>query len=144
MNGDRYKVDLEKQFILSIHTRWFVGHSWISVTQVFADVHGEGTSATTESVSLGSELSAIALFAPQGIVVGVHVGRVQSFVAKVALEAHLVPLVSTGEQFLSGVHWLAASKANVGHFLAIKLNNTISIQQIQHFNVNIRSWNNVQ
>ena len=86
---------------------------------MFADVHGEGTSATTESVSLGSELSAIALFAPQGIVVGVHVGRVQSFVAKIALEANLVPLVSTGEQFFGGIDRLVTSKANVGHFRSI-------------------------
>lgn len=61
-------------------------------------------------------LSSITLFAPEHIIVGVDVGRVQSLVAKVALEANLVPLVATGQQLFGGVHGLVATKADVRHF----------------------------
>ena len=82
---------------------------------MFTDVHGEGTSSTAESVSLGSKLAAIALLAPQHIVMRIDVDRVESFVAQVALEANLVPFLATGEQLLGRVHGLLTSKTNVGH-----------------------------
>ena len=98
---------------LVVDTRWLVGHLRLSVAQMFTDVHGEGASAATEAVSLGTELAAIALLAPEGVVVGVDVGGVQSLVAEVALEADLVPLLATGEEFLSGVHGLVTLGADV-------------------------------
>ena len=82
---------------------------------MLADVHREGAGATTESVSLGAELASVALFAPQGVVVRVDVGRIQTFVAEVALETHLVPLISTGEQLLRRVDGLVASETDVRH-----------------------------
>ena len=47
---------------------------------------------------------------------GVNICGVETLVAEVALEAGLVPLEATGEEFLSGVDWLVAFKANVRHF----------------------------
>ena len=82
---------------------------------MLTDVHGQGTSATTKAVSLRAEASSIALLAPEGIIMGVDVGRVQALVAEVALETDLVPLVAAGQQLLGGVHGLVATKADVRH-----------------------------
>lgn len=83
---------------------------------MFANVHGESAGATTETVTLGSELAAITLFAVESGIVAVDVGGIEALVAEVALEADLVPLQATGEELLSGVDGLVASQANVGHF----------------------------
>ena len=86
---------------------------------MFTDVHGEGTSAATEAVSLGSELAAVALLAPQGLLMGVDVDGVQSLVAQVALEAHLVPLVASGEELFGGVHGLVTLGTDSAHVVEV-------------------------
>ena len=83
---------------------------------MFTDVHAQGASTTAKAVALGAKLAAIALLAPEGIVMGVDIGGVQALVAEVALEAHLVPLVATSQQLLGGVDGLVAAKADVRHF----------------------------
>ena len=101
--------------LLVVDTRGLVGHLGISIAQVFTNIHGQSASATTKSVSFGSKLSAITLLAPKGIVMGIDIGGVQSFVAKVALEANLMPLLATGQEFFSRIHGLVASKTNCRH-----------------------------
>jgi len=71
-------------------------------------VHGQASSATTESVSLRSVLAAVAVLAEQHRLVLTAVCGIQSLVAHAALEAGLVEFVSTGNALLSSVHGLAA------------------------------------
>jgi len=64
---------------------------------MLSDVHGQGTSASTETIPFGSKLTSVALLAIQGVVMVVHVDGIQSFGAQVTLEAgSFVPLGSSG------------------------------------------------
>lgn len=71
-------------------------------------VHRQAAGTATESVTLGSVLAAVAIFAVQLVLVLGAVGRVEHLAAHSALEASFVPFVSTGDSFLGGVDRLAA------------------------------------
>jgi len=85
-----------------------VGHGGVLVAKVLSLVHGQTSGATTEAVSLGSVLAAVALLAEDLAAVLADVGRVELLVAEAALEAGLVPLAASGQHLLGGVHRLAA------------------------------------
>jgi len=91
---------------------WLVWHGAFGVAEVFSLVHAQTSSSAAESIALGSELSAIALFAEEFTGVLSSVGAVQSLVAKTALEAVLVPFVSSGQHFFGGINGLLALGAD--------------------------------
>lgn len=69
---------------LVVHASGLVGHlAAIAIAQMFADIHGESTSATAEADTLGTELATIALFAVQLIVVVAVIGRVEALAAQI-------------------------------------------------------------
>lgn len=82
---------------------------------MLADVHGEGAGAAAEADALRAVLPPVAGLAEEGLLVLTAVGRLQAFVAQVALEAGLVPLETTGEDLLGGVDALLALAA-LGYF----------------------------
>lgn len=86
----------------------YLRHLAFSVTQMLALVHCERARAATKSVTLWSELAAIALLAEEVATVLGCVRAVQPLVAEAALEALLVPLGARGEHLLGGIHRLAA------------------------------------
>lgn len=73
-----------------------------------ASVHAQASRATAEAVALGSELAAVALLAEELAAVFRGIGGVEMFVAESALEAGLVPLLTSGQHLLGGVHRLGA------------------------------------
>lgn len=75
---------------------------------MLALVHGQTASSASESVTLWSELAAIALLAEEVTAVLSGVGAVEPLVAKAALEALLVPLRASGQHLLGRVDRLAA------------------------------------
>lgn len=75
---------------------------------MLALVHGQAAGATAETVALGSELAAVALFAEEVAAVLGGVGAVESLVTEAALEALSVPLGTGGEHLLGRVNGLAA------------------------------------
>lgn len=87
---------------------WLVAHGALGVAKVLALVHGQAAGATTEAVTLGTELAAIALLAEQLASVLAGVGAVQPLVAETADEAGLVPLGASCQHLLGGIHRLAA------------------------------------
>jgi hypothetical protein len=54
----------------------------IGVAKMSASVHGQGSSTTTESVTLRSVLASVAHLAEEFVLVSVGVGRIQKFVAQ--------------------------------------------------------------
>lgn len=75
---------------------------------MFTNIHGQTTSTASEAVSFGSELAAMAVLAEYLAVVLSAVGGVKEFVAKSALEAGLVPLLSSSKTLFGSVHRFAA------------------------------------
>jgi len=84
----------------------------LSCLEVGAGVHAEASGASTEAVTLGSELAAVARLAVQHALVAVHVGRVQHLVAHAALEALLVEGQLADHSGLGGVDGLVAPWAH--------------------------------
>ena len=58
-------------------------HECFGVSKVLSLVHAQSTGTTTETVTFGTEFSAVALFAIEGTLVLIVVSAVQSFVAKI-------------------------------------------------------------
>lgn len=87
---------------------WLVAHGALGVSEVLALVHGQAAGATTEAVTLGAELTAVALLAEELAAVLAGVGAVQPLVAETADEAGLVPLGASCQHLLGGIHGLAA------------------------------------
>jgi hypothetical protein len=83
---------------------------------MFSDVHRKSSGSTTETVSFGSKLAGIALLAIESIFVRIHVNGIQPLVAQIALEAGLVPFVTTGQQFFGSVDRLIALETDIRHF----------------------------
>jgi len=90
-----------------------VGHLTFGVTELRTRVHGESTSTTTESVALGSEFAAVALFAEDVSIVLGQGRTVQHLRAHTAFQAHLMPFPVGGQLLLSLVDWLATFRAFV-------------------------------
>lgn len=89
---------------------------------MLSDIHGEGAGTTTEAVSLGSELSGVALLAVKGLVMGVDVDRVQSLVAQVALETDLMPLETPGQHLFGRIDRSVALQTDIRHiFIVLRL-----------------------
>jgi hypothetical protein len=78
------------------------------VAKVFTDIHGQTTSTSAKTVSFWSEFAAMAVLAEHLTVVLGAVGGVEEFIAEPALETGLVPLLSSGQSFLSSVDGFAA------------------------------------
>jgi len=100
---------------LGVDTAGLVLHLAGPITQVLAEIHGQGASAAAETVALGAELAGVALLTVEGLVVGVHVDRVQALVAQVALETDLMPLETPGQHLLGRVDRAVALQTDVGH-----------------------------
>jgi len=79
-----------------------------SVAKMLTNIHGQTSCSTTETVSFRSEFPSVAVLAVDFSLMLGAVGGVKKFVAKTAFEAGFVPLLSTGEPFLSSVHGFAA------------------------------------
>jgi len=76
-----------------------------------SSVHTETSGTTTEAVSLGAELPAVANLAVQHALVAVKVSRVQGLVAHAALEALLVERELPDLPGFRGIHGLVAPGA---------------------------------
>jgi len=83
----------------------------VGVAELGTGIHAERTGSAAESVTFGSEFTAVAVAAEQLVLVLVGVGRVQHFVAQVALEALFVEFQSSGDALFSGVDGLGAERA---------------------------------
>jgi len=71
-------------------------------------VHGEATSSSSEAVSLGAILATITLLAEDISGMFRHTSGIHLLVAEAAFEARSVPLISSREHLLGGIHRLAA------------------------------------
>jgi len=83
-------------------------HGGRGVAKMGSGIHGETSSAATETVSLRTVLPAVALFAVDLRLVLSEDGGVKFLIAESALETGLVELAASGEDLLSGVNGFTA------------------------------------